>query len=412
MLKQLQAQYIEAMSAAEEIRLKYEGKPGEMTGPEQERWETALADADRFKGLIEKAQKQADLEKWGDSLRNELPHVVAAEISDKGDDAKQLELTACAKFLQGGWDRMDSESKKVLAAYQAGNPAGGGYTIVPQVLANMVLTKIKDLVFVRNLATVWTLNDADSLGVPAVDTDPTSVAWSSELSYGTEESGMVFGKRALKPNPLSAYIKLSRPLIRKSNADIVSIVVDRFAYKMGTKEEDGFMNGVGANQPLGVFVASAMGISTGQDTTAANASSIVADDLINVKHDLKAQYWPRAVWIINRTVLKAIRKLKDSNNNYVWASGLGPGGGFQGNAATLLDQPYYVSEYAPGTITTGLYTAILGDFSMYHIADSLSMQMDVANELYLATNQVGYFLRKETDGMPVLEEAFRRLKQA
>ena len=70
------------------------------------------------------------------------------------------------------------------------------------------------------------------------------------------------------------------------------------------------------------------------------------------------------------------------------------------------------SEYAPATITTGLYTAILGDFSNYWIADALDMQLKVLNELYAENNQIGYILRKETDGMPVLEEAFARLKQA
>jgi len=53
-----------------------------------------------------------------------------------------------------------------------------------------------------------------------------------------------------------------------------------------------------------------------------------------------------------------------------------------------------------------------GDFSFYWIADALDMQIQRLDELYAESNQVGFIGRLETDGMPVLEDAFRRLQQA
>ena len=46
------------------------------------------------------------------------------------------------------------------------------------------------------------------------------------------------------------------------------------------------------------------------------------------------------------------------------------------------------------------------------LADALSMQVQRLNELYAETNQVGFIGRLETDGAPVLEEAFARVKLA
>jgi len=69
-----------------------------------------------------------------------------------------------------------------------------------------------------------------------------------------------------------------------------------------------------------------------------------------------------------------------------------------------------MSEYAPNTFTTGLYVGILGDFSNYWIADAVDMQVQVLKELYAETNQTGYIGRLDTDGMPVLAEAFARVK--
>ncbi|HLV80723.1 MAG TPA: phage major capsid protein, partial [Chthonomonadaceae bacterium] len=186
-------------------------------------------------------------------------------------------------------------------------------------------------------------------------------------------------------------------------------IMDRLAYKFAITEENAFLNGTGSDQPLGVFTASTMGISTNRDTAAASHTAIGADDLINVKYALKAQYQEKAVWILHRTIVQAIRKLKDANNNYLWTvtipgwgGATGPGQGLQGTPENLLDRPVYMSEYAPNTISQGLYTAILGDFSRYIIVDALDMQFQVLDQLYAATNQTGYIARRELDGMPVL----------
>ena len=71
-----------------------------------------------------------------------------------------------------------------------------------------------------------------------------------------------------------------------------------------------------------------------------------------------------------------------------------------------------MSEFAPNTLTTGLYVGLLGDFSNYWIADAMDMQVQVLKELYAETNQTGYIGRLETDGMPVLAEAFARVTLA
>jgi HK97 family phage major capsid protein len=181
-------------------------------------------------------------------------------------------------------------------------------------------------------------------------------------------------------------------------------------------EENAFLNGSGANQPLGVMTPSAQGIPTSRDVTAASPTAIAGDDVMGTFYNLKAQYRQRSSWIIGRPVVAAIRKLKDSNSQYIWQPGL-MGASFvaQGTALiggtpdTLMGRPIYESEYMPSTISANQYVAILGDFSKYWIADALTMTLQVLYELYAATNQIGYVFRKETDGMPVLGEAFSRL---
>lgn len=76
----------------------------------------------------------------------------------------------------------------------------------------------------------------------------------------------------------------------------------------------------------------------------------------------------------------------------------------------LLGLPVLMSEYVPSTYTTGLYVGMLADFSQYWIADNLNMTVQRLVELYAESNQIGFIGRMEVDGMPVLAEAFVRLK--
>jgi HK97 family phage major capsid protein len=185
-------------------------------------------------------------------------------------------------------------------------------------------------------------------------------------------------------------------------------VLDRLAYKFAVTQEKAFLTGSGAGRPLGVFTASPNGISTGRDVSTGNTTTAIGfDGLIEAKFTLKGQYWPRARWFFHRDAVKQVTKLKDGDGQYIWRQSVR-----DGEPDTLLGLPMTISEWAPNTFTTGLSVGLLGDFQHYWIADALSMQVQRLNELYAETNQVGFIGRLETDGAPVLEEAFVRVTLA
>ncbi|MFH2075697.1 MAG: phage major capsid protein, partial [Pseudomonadota bacterium] len=129
--------------------------------------------------------------------------------------------------------------------------------------------------------------------------------------------------------------------------------------------------------------------------------------LINALYSLKAQYHNRVSWIFHRDAIKMLRKIKDGDGQYVWQQSVQAG-----QPDLILSKPYKMSEYCPNTFTTGLYVGIVGDYKHYWIADALDMRVQRLNELYAATNQIGFIGRLESDGMPVLEEGFARIKLA
>jgi HK97 family phage major capsid protein len=277
----------------------------------------------------------------------------------------------------------------------------------PIQMVQTLIKKVDDLVFIRGLATKYQVPQAATLGVPTLTANADDADWTSELATGSNDAGLAFGRRELHPQPLAKRIKLSNTLLRTAVMDAETIVLDRLAYSRGITQEKAFMTGVGVKTPLGVFTASADGISTGRDVTCASTTAIAFDDIVATKYNQKQQYWPRLRWIFHRDALKKISQLKDGDGQYLWQPSRQVG-----QPDTLLEFPFMMSEYAPNTFTTGLYVGLLGDFSYYWIADSLDLQIQRLVELYAETNQTGFITRQETDGMPVLEEAFSRMKLA
>ena len=293
-------------------------------------------------------------------------------------------------------------------ALQAESDQAGGYTVNPQEFVARLIQAVDDMLFMRQFSTVITVTAAESIGYPVLDADPADADWTSELSIGGEDSTMAFVKREMHPHPLAKLLKVSEKLLRSSALDVEALVRERLAYKFGVTLEKAYLTGSGAGQPLGLFTASAQGINTDRDVSTGNSTTAIgADNLYETFYAVKSQYQSRGRWLLSRAAIKAIRKLKDGNGNYLWQPGLAGG-----QPATILERPYLVSEYVPSTFTTGLYVGLFGDLSQYWIADALSFRLQRLVELYAGTNQVGFIGRFETDGSPVLSEAFARMTLA
>ena len=138
--------------------------------------------------------------------------------------------------------------------------------------------------------------------------------------------------------------------------------------------------------------------------TAASATAITADEIIDLYYSLNAPYRKNAVWVLNDSTVKAIRKLKDANGNYLWQSSL-----IADAPDTLLGRPVYTSAYMPA-IETGKKVIAFGDFGYYWIADRQGRSFKRLNELYAATGQVGYIASQRVDGKLILPEAIKVLQ--
>lgn len=373
-----------------------------LTSEEDALYERLMKEQDELRGQIAREEKLVELER-------ESATRAACEPQQGGSKPS---ATTEERQLQGlrNWMRGNAhgDGMQEFRALQADADVSGGFIVTPQQFVAQLIKAVDNEVFIRGLANIIPVPNAQSLGAPSLNTDPDDADWTSELATGSEDSAMAFGKRELTPHPLAKRIKVSNKLLRIGQLNPEGLVMSRLAYKFGVSQEKGFMTGNGSGQPLGLFTASANGISTSRDVSTGNTTtSIQTDGLLEAKYSLKAQYQRTARWIFHRDAVKQIAKLKDGEGQYLWKESVRVG-----EPDILMGLPFMMSEYAPNTFTTGLYVGILGDYRHYWIADSMTMQMQRLAELYAESNQTGFIGRLETDGMPVLEEAFARVKLA
>lgn len=304
------------------------------------------------------------------------------------------------RILDQDWGVEDGETRDLVADVDT----SGGYLVAPMQMQAGLIKFLDDAVFVRQFATVIQVTSAQSLGEASLDADPDDGEWTGEVSTGSTDTAMKFGRRELNPTLLSKCIAVSRKMLRL-NPSIESFVLERLGYKFAITQEKAFLLGDGANKPLGMFVASSAGIPTSRDVVCGGTTSFTADGLIAMKYALKAGYRSRARWMIHRNGMEQIAKLKDGNGQYLWRQGL-----TAGEPDVILQLPVAESEYVPNTFTTGQYVAMLADYSFYHIAEAATFSVQRLVETAAKQNKVEMIGRLEADGMPVLAEAFVRGK--
>ncbi len=286
----------------------------------------------------------------------------------------------------------------VQNALQIGEDAEGGF-LVPDEYETRLVQALEEANVMRKLCHVISTSHGDRK-IPVV-AGHGSAAWMDEAG-GFDESDESFTQVSLSAYKLGTLLKISDELLHDAFFDLESYVESEFARRIGAAEEEAFLSGSGTSKPTGLLNDTG-GASLG--VTAASATTITMDEIIDLYHSLKASYRRNASFVVNDSTIKLIRKLKDAQGQYLWQPSV-----TAGNPDTILNRPVFTSEFMPA-VATGLKTILLGDFSYYWIADRQGRTFKRLNELYAANGQVGLLAWQRLDGKLILPEAVKVLQQ-
>ena len=337
-----------------------------------------------------------------EALDAELSKPTAAPLTGKplGGSVDERTGRATDEYRSNFWNLMRTKSPmpQVVDALRIGSDTEGGY-LVPDEYERTLVEALQEENIFRSLAHIIRTASGERK-IPVVSSKGTA-SWIEE-GGAFPESDDAFGQVTIGAYKLGTTIKISEELLNDSVFDLENYIAREFARRIGTKEEEAFFTGDGTGKPLGVL-ADKGGAEIG--VTAASATAITSDELLDLYYSLFSPYRKKAVWVVNDSTIKAIRKLKDNNGQYLWQPGL-----IANAPDTILGRPVKTSAFMP-SIAAGAKSIIFGDFNYYWIADRQGRTFKRLNELYATTGQVGFLASQRVDGKLILPEALKVLKQ-
>ena len=283
----------------------------------------------------------------------------------------------------------------VMNDLQIGTDTEGGY-LVPDEFEHTLVQGLEEENVLRSLCTVIQTSSGDRK-IPIVTAHGTASWVDEEDPIPTSDE--TFGQISIGAHKVATMIKVSDELLQDSVFNLESYIAAEFARRIGAAEEEAFITGNGTGKPTGLLHAT-NGAGTGVTTT---GNTPTADEIFDLVHSIKSVYRRKAVFLLNDSTLKAIRKLKDGQGQYLWQPGLK-----EGQPDMLLNYRIATSPFMP-EIAAGNKVILFGDFKSYWIADRQGRSFQRLNELYAATGQVGFRATQRVDGRLVLAEAMKCL---
>lgn len=388
----------------------------EMREKRNKAWETAkgFLDSKRSGDGIVSAEDTAAYERMEKEVvslgkeinRLERQHTLDAELSkptsnyvfNKPNQTQAIQNRASDNYKKAFWNMMRGKLNiEVQNTLTIGIDTQGGY-LVPDEFENTLLQALEEENVFRRIASVITTSSGD-MRIPIIATHGTA-AWADEGAAITE-SDEVFGQIYIGAHKLATMLKVSEELLDDSGFDIPKYIAGEFARRIGKAEEAAFIAGDGNSKPSGILMETG-GAELG--VTAASATAITADEVIDLYYSLKSPYRKKAVFIMNDATVKSIRKLKDGNGEYLWQPSLAAD-----QPDTILGRPVETSEFMP-TITSAAKPIAFGDFNYYWIADRQAKSFQRLNELFARNGQIGFKAFERIDGKLMLPEAINVLQ--
>ncbi len=391
---ELREKRAKAWDAAKAFLDSKRGADGLLSAEDVATYEKMEADVVNLGKEIDRLERQQ-------ALDAELNKPVNTPITGKPGQPNPENKTGRAsdEYKRAFWNAMRSKTAgyEVLNALQVGTDSEGGY-LVPDEFERTLVEALQEENIFRTMAKIIQTASGDRK-IPVVASKGTA-SWVDEEG-AIPESDDAFGQVSIGAYKLATMIKVSEELLNDSVFNLESYIAREFARRIGAKEEESFFIGNGTGKPTGIFNATG-GAELG--VTAASATAITVDEIMDLFYSLKSPYRKNAVFVMNDSTVKAIRKLKDGNGQYLWQPSISAG-----QPDTILNRPVKTSAYVP-TIAAGAKTIAFGDFGYYWIADRQGRSFQRLNELYAATGQVGFKATQRVDGKLILSEAIKVLK--
>lgn len=326
-----------------------------------------------------------------------------AWLRDPQNDAKRAELREA--------EQKAAEEKAVTIA----SSAGGGYA-VPEQIARDIERLEQNISPVRRLVKMVQVGTSDYKEL--VNIRGTTAGWVGESGTRSETATPQLRERVPTMGELYAYPQVSEWSLDDIFFDVARWLTEEVSEAFAIAEGQAVISGNGTNKPTGFLNGSP--VSTADFASPLRAAGVAQyipiqspgspiginfDTLIQTVYTLQSRYRAGSTWTMNSLTTAAVRKLKDSDGQYLWQPSLQVG-----QPATILGYPVETWEDMPD-IADDAHPIAFGNWRRFYLmVDRVGMRMtrdEVTNPGF-----VRFYIRRREGGIILNNDAVKVVKVA
>lgn len=321
-------------------------------------FDSLMAQAKKFEDFekkeIEDAADQKEIEKNlkpGDlspEKQREVLNIALKEYYLKGVISPEARgLFEKAKAEKDDKDFITKEYEKLgltRAAQQSTTDGSGGYTI-PQGFQAELEKAMLAFGGMQEVSRIWRTTSGNTVDWPKInDTANRAYLIGEAVNAETSAVKITDANQQFEAYKItSGMLRLSSEIVEDSAFDMVSVVNEFLAERMGRGINYYATVADGSSKPKGITVAAAHGNNTVNDTV------LEASDFLNLEHEVDPAYRGNARWMFHDTTLKEIKRISVTATtvNPLWLPSFRDGA-----PATILGYQYTINQDM-ATFTSG-----------------------------------------------------------
>lgn len=335
-----------------------------------------MAELAEIRDNVRKIVKALDLDEFFDRIdkkpKEEAKPVGGEEMKTEEEIRKEKEINECRAFENYVRGYVVHERAGELTKSDNG-------AVIPTTIVNRIIRKVYNICPILDKSQKFNVKGKLDIPYYPADSNNITVAYQSEFTALTSSSGK-FASIELTGFLAGCLTKVSRSLINNSQIDIVGFVVDEMAYAIKRFIEKELLLGT---------VGKVTGLSTlTNGITAASATAITADEVVQLHDSIKDEFQNNAIWIMSPATRTALRTLKSSTGYYLLNDDISTPFG-----TSLLGKPVYVSDNMPN-MAAGNTAIYYGDMHGLATKFNEDISIEVLRERFAdehAYGVVGWF---------------------
>ena len=369
-----------------------------LNAEEKSKFDAMEADARSIKDQIDIIERTAEMKK--ELAANAEVREAAPKATRKG---------AFEKYLRNGMGALNSNERSMMAELRgtstqiAGTDSLGGF-LVPQDFSNELDMATLFTGEVERLAKKLNTAGGALLDYPTINDTATDAGLTAEAAAVTVQD-MTFANAQLSAYNYASQVRVSMQLLQDNAFDLNAFLAEAMGERIARATNAAFTTGTGSSQPQGIITGATLG------NTAASATAIAADDILDLIHSIDPSYRNKPTFglMANDSVISVIRSL-----------GLGSANDFPifipsmtaGEPDKLFGFNLYYNNDMASAITTGQKTLLAADFSKFVVRSAGGVQMVRLNERYMDELEVGFVSYARKDAKVLDSRAVKYLAQA